>query len=178
MNFVIFGRPAWPPQPPGPRAPGCQQSSHFIKASLGGGKRRKRSRKTLVGKHSAGTLHRLFRRFERARSGVRTAETRFLILISIPPGAFGAISYHFRYVRLHFATVHRHRRRHWGESVGQCTLGQGRVGQQYVCPHQPWAGVPRGHASVQNVALRQRVPAGDRQQLCPRLLAAALNEVE
>eukprot|EP00661_Eupelagonemidae_sp_cell13_P019348 gene19348-biopygen16042 len=79
MNYVIFGRPAWPPQPPRPRAPGCQlnrqQSSDFVKTSLGGAKRFKRSRQTLVGKRSAGALHRLFRRFERARSGVRTAET-------------------------------------------------------------------------------------------------------
>eukprot|EP00661_Eupelagonemidae_sp_cell13_P009718 gene9718-biopygen22749 len=44
-------------------------------------------------------------------------------------------------------------------------------------PHQPWAGVPRVHASsAQNVGitLRQRGTggSGDRLQLCPRLLAA------
>eukprot|EP00661_Eupelagonemidae_sp_cell13_P015523 gene15523-biopygen3691 len=52
-----------------------QQSYHNSKTSPGDAKRFKQSRKTLVGKRSAGALHRLFRRFERARSRVRATET-------------------------------------------------------------------------------------------------------
>eukprot|EP00661_Eupelagonemidae_sp_cell13_P015692 gene15692-biopygen9736 len=88
MISVIFCRPAWPPQAPGLAQwwttgilstmvilSSCKQSSAHFKPSLGDAKRLKRSRRTLVGKRSAGALHRLSRRFQRARSTVRATET-------------------------------------------------------------------------------------------------------
>eukprot|EP00661_Eupelagonemidae_sp_cell13_P007405 gene7405-biopygen19553 len=79
--------PAPPPQAPGLRLPGvlaqdrwgggvphvlagfdikCKQSNHNFKPSSGCAKRRKRSRKTLVGKRSPGALHRHFPAFRKS----------------------------------------------------------------------------------------------------------------